>query len=204
MGLLTRASQGGYVIDYAAGSGLNFTGAGGPGYSIQISDWQSRTYIGDETNFGPEISNTRFISETGLVYSQEGQELLISQLPQSKSTLNLSFYNDTPVDTQNVELRIFDGVNIDNAPSGMRVAAAEIIHPDITYTYTGSGDTQWTHCSGAVGILNLSPSPGSSALAAYSGGTVASTFSDWYVAMSVSPQNLGSCNASLYFTLEYL
>ena len=204
--IITRGGEG-YSIDHANGSGLNFFGANGAGYSIAVGEFNSRTYIGNAngTVQGAEIDNDKWANASGVIYGVSGAEYLIPQLPQDKATLNISFHNDTAVDVQNFEVRgVYDENNIDTAPSGSEIRLAEVIHPDITYTHTGSGDSFWTNASGAVGILELSDSPGSSALAAYSGTTEASTWADWYVCVSTSPTSVGAKTAKLYMSLEYL
>lgn len=206
MGILVRGGEG-YLIDHVNNSGLIFSGAGGPTYSIAVNAYNSRTYIGNSTGtqYSAEIDNTKWINQTGVCYGVSGTEYLLTQLPNDKATINISFYNDTAVDIQNFQIRAYDGSNIANAPSGIEVKLAEIIHPATDYSFGGSGDTYWTNASGSTGILNLSDSPGSSALIAWSGGTQASTFSDWYVAVSVKPTSVGSKTGNkLYMSLEYL
>lgn len=204
--IIVRGGEG-YSIDHSNGSGLNFFGAQGAGYSIAVNDYNSRTYIGNAngTAQGAEIDNNKWINATGVCYGVSGTEYLLTQLPQDKATINISFHHDTAVDVQNFEIRgVYDENNIDIAPSGSEIKLAEVIHPDVTYTYTGSGDAYWTNASGATNILSLSDSPGSSALTAYSGGTTSSTWHDWYVSVSTKPTSVGAKTAKLYMSLEYL
>ena len=118
--IITRGGEG-YSIDHSNGSGLNFFGAQGAGYSIAVNDYNSRTYIGNAngTIQGAEIDNNKWINATGVCYGVSGTEYLITQLPQDKATINISFHHDTAVDVQNFEIRgVYDENNIDTAPSG--------------------------------------------------------------------------------------
>jgi len=203
--ILARAGEG-YSVDYINGTGIQFYGVGGAGYSIQVNNYNSRTFIGNAagTVYSAEIDNCKWVSETGVTWGTEGAQYLLTQLPQDKATLNISFHHDSAVDLQNVAMRAYDGTNVDNAPSGIEIKLADIVHPAIDYSYGGSGDSTWTNASGSVGELVLSDSPGSSALWAWSGGTQASTWHDYYIAVSVKPTSVGSKTAKLYFELEYL
>jgi len=203
--LIVRGGEG-YAIDYASGSGLGFFGAGGFGYSVQVGAFQSTTFITDSagTVQGAQIDNAKYVTPTGIIYGATGTEYLLPYYPQDKATINLSFHNATSVDTQNWEVRCYDGVDIANAPSGIQCRLAHFLHPDITYIAGGSGDSTWVWASGADGILSLPDSPGSSALVAFSGGTQAGTWHDAYIGVSLSPSTVGSKQAQLYVSLEYL
>ena len=206
MATLTIQSTDGYPIDYAAGSGLGFFGPGGFGYSVAVGSWQSRTFITNTngTTEGAEIDNNKWINATGVTWGVTGEEHLLTELPNDKATININFTHSSAVNIQNAELRAYDGTNVDNAPSGIEIRGAEILHPYTTYVNNGSGDTHWTAMSGANGILSLSDSPGSGALVAATGGTVNSTRHDYFVALSASPSSVGAKTGKFYISLEYL
>lgn len=204
--ILIRAGEG-YAVDYANSTGVCFFGAGGAGYSIAVDEYNSTTFIGNSagTVTSAQVDNNKWVAATGVVYGSSSQWYRLTEMPQDKATINMSFSNATAVDVQNVELRAYDGSDISNAPSGLEIKMFEILHPAITYTNTGSGDTYWTNASGSTGILSLSDSPGSSALTAFSGGTIASAWHDWYIGISVKPTSVGSKTGNkIYMSLEYL
>jgi hypothetical protein len=83
----------------------------------------------------------------------------------------------------------------------------EVIHPDTTQNNTGSGDTTWLTPGGSGVVVNLAPAPGCSGLYAGNGsnGAWTDTQHDWYLAISASPDSIGSKSLyGLYAYLEYL
>jgi len=195
-----------YLVDHAAGSGLGFFGAGGFGYSVAVGAYQARTYITDAngTIEGAEVDNNRYSEATGVIFGQTGEPHPLTEMPNDKTTMNLRFDHTSSIDTQNAELRAYDGTDVDAAPSGFKVFAYEAVHPGITYVDNGSGDASFTDMSGASSLINLSDSPGSGGLYAWSGHASPNTRHDWYVGCSVTPDSVGAKTAKLYFSLEYL
>jgi hypothetical protein len=206
MATLTVRSSDGQNIGHDVGSGVGFFGAGGFGYSVQVDKWNARTFItnANGTVEGAEIDNLMWTAPTGCIWGTSGEEHLLTEIPNDKATINIRFEHTSAVDVQNVELRAYDGTNVDNAPSGVEIRGFEIIHPDAPYTNNGSGDAYWTAMSGAVGVLSLSDSPGLSGVYAAAGGTGASEIADWSIGLASSPASVGSKTGKFYFTLEYL
>jgi len=101
-------------------------------------------------------------------------------------------------------LRIFDRTNINNPASGVTTKVAEIIHPDVVQNNNGSGDTTWNTPTGSDVIMDLVASPGMSGQRPNGSDTTADRH-DYYVAISASPDSIGSKNLyGLYVELEYL
>ncbi len=107
-------------------------------------------------------------------------------------------------------LLTFDRVSAANAATGVSTFAAELIHPNTSIGAGGSGDSVWMMFSGAPAsagaYLAMSPSPGVSGLYAANG--VSSVRSDaqhdWYVALTASPDSVGSKTLyGLVFEFEY-
>lgn len=193
-----------------SGSGLGFYGASF-GSSVEVGSYQTTTYVTDAngTSQGPAADNVTWShQESGTI---NGATLLeLQSIPNKDTTLNIRFTNDTAVKTQNINLLIYDRVTTTDNASGVTTKIAEIIHPNDTEGATGSGDTAWHTASGSPGVpsnVSLAPSPGTSG--AYPGGTDTSDRQDvrhdWYVALSASPDSIGSkTNYGLYVSLEYL
>lgn len=206
-------------IQDLAGSGLGFFGGAGFGASVAVNDWQGRTFItnGAGSAQGPECDNTRYVSPTGAVLNGAASTagaIKLSQLPNERATLNLRFTNDFAVRTQNVHLRIYDRTNPSNPASGVTTAVYEIVHSNPTQTNDGSGGPGLITSGGAhawniftpvsTGYLNLTASPGTSGLRP-SGSSTMDTRHDWYVALSASPDSIGSkVLYGLWIELEYL
>lgn len=196
----------GYAIQDMAGSGLGFFGAGGFAAPVPVSQWQGRTFVtnGAGTTQGPEANNVQYLNAASGVLGQAGSGIPLTYIPNWQATLNIRFTNDTPVKTQNVQLRIYDRVHPDNPATGVTTAVAEIVHPNINQVPGGSGSPNWLFPGGSGSVVNLTSSPGTSGLRPNGPNTVSNQH-DWYVALSASPNSIGSkTQYGLYVTMEYL
>lgn len=193
----------GYLID--SSSGLGFFD-GGFGVSIVVGGFNSRMFITSPngTVEGPETDNVKYVSSGSAILGQSGSPVALTQIPNDAATLNIRFTNTTAVKTRNAEVRIYDRDDIDNSPSGVICYGAEIIHTGITQTNNGSGDSVWTQLYGSGSTLAMVDSPGTSG-ASPSGIDTTDTRHDWYLALSASPQSVGSkTDFGLYFSVEYI
>jgi hypothetical protein len=199
---------GGFPINDLSGSGLGFYGAANFGASVAVAAYQARTFITDATGAlqGPEVNNVIYLNPGSGILGQAGSGIGLRAIPNWQSTLNIRFTNDTAVKTQNGYIMIFDRVNINNPASGVTTKAAQIIHPNIVQGPGGSGDTTWwTFNAAATGLqMPLVASPGTSGFSPNGVGTI-DTQHDWYVALSASPDSVGSkTQYGLYAYVEYL
>jgi hypothetical protein len=193
-------------INNLSGSGVGFYGSAAFAASVAVGSYQGRSFITDSTGAvqGPEINNVQFLNSGSGILGQSGSGILLRQIPNYLATLNIQFTNDTAVRTQNAELRIFDRSNINNPASGVTTKVAQIIHPDTVQNNNGSGDGTWWTPGGSGVKVPLAASPGTSGLSPNGPSTVDSRH-DWYVAMSASPDSIGSKTLyGLYIYLEYL
>lgn len=205
-----------FLVNDLAGSGLGFYGDSGFGASVQVSTWQGRTFItnANGTVQGPEADNCKYLNPTGVVLGQSGSGIGLNQIPNYLSTLNVRFTNDTAVRTQNVQLSIYDRTSPTNPASGVTTAVYEVSHLATTQTTTGSGGPGTPTISGAhawkifttstTGTMQMTSSPGTSGLRP-SGSSTTDTRHDWYLALSASPDSIGSKTAyGVYISLEFL
>lgn len=196
-----------FLIYNASNSGLGFYGDSGFGYSVAVGSYNGRTFITNSngTIQGPEVDNVKYSSTSGVIWGQVGSGMLLTELPNYLSTLNIRFTHDSAVQIQNPKLYAFDRVNKDNFPSGVTFKAASIIHPTIDQTNNGSGDALWqTLSTGSNLLTGMHTSPGMSGLS-ISGSNTMDVRHDWYVALSLSPTSVGSkTSLGLLFELEYL
>jgi len=199
-------TEGDWNID-ASGSGLGFYGATGFGASVPVGQWQGTTYVtdGNGTIQGPMASNVKWI------HANSGQltgsvDLPLRYIPNYQSTLNIRFTHGSAVQAQNVIMRIYDRNNINVAASGVTTKTAEIVHPSVSQAVLGSGDASWRTPAGSGVTQALHQSPGESGHYAGAGSSVhESVRHDWYLALSASPNSIGSKTAyGLYCSLEYL
>jgi len=146
------------------GSGLGFYGASF-GTSVPLNAYQSTTFMtsADGQTQGAAAKNIKCIpnsvdvvSESGLVQSQGGVPSQLVKINGTEATLTIEFTNDTYVNVQNAQLRIYDrNFSINNPASGVNTKVCEIVNfdgrsydswlgssPDIS-AYSGSGDALW-------------------------------------------------------------
>jgi hypothetical protein len=203
------AGGGAFPINDLSGSGLGFFASANFGASIAVGQYNQRTFITDATGAlqGPEVNNVQYMSPGSGILGQTGAGIGLQSIPNWQSTLNVRFLNDTPVRTQNAKIMIFDRVNTNNPASGVTTKVAQIIHPNPVQGPGGSGDVVWSTFNYATPpgtFLALAPSPGTSGFSP-NGVNTQDVQHDWYVALSASPDSIGSkTQYGLYASLEYL
>lgn len=195
-------------IHNIAESGLGFYGVGGFNRPVPVGQYQSTTYITDSTGTlqGPICNNVKWAHpNSGTI---EGSVILnLLNIPFNHCPLNIRFVNDTEVITENIEVRIYDRSDINASAIGVTTKVAELIHPSTDQGVTGSGDTSWITPGGYGPVVRLCESPGPTGYYAGSGAgsTYYSTQHDWYLAISASPNSIGSkTEYGLYVSLDYL
>lgn len=198
-----------FVIQDLSGSGLGFYGDSGFGASVAVGAFQGRTFItnGAGTTQGPEVGNVKYLNAGSGIIGQSGSGVALTCIPNYQATLNVRFTYDSAVKVQNASLRIYDRSDTDRPASGVTTKVAELIHPDLTQSNSGSGDTTWLTPGGSGTTVSLSPSPGVSGLYAGNGSNSlwADTQHDWYLAISASPDSIGSKTLyGAYVSLEFL
>jgi hypothetical protein len=199
-------------VDLGATSGLGFFGSGGFGTSVQVGQYQDTTFISDGSGVtqGPQVDNNKYQGNVSGVSNNGGGVIHISGLPLESGTLNVRFTNDSDVQTQNGELRIYDRVAINNDASGVTSQVAQLVQggsgvePTTGAAQTWSAaEDGWLALNGSGTTMTLLNSPGSGGQGPSGVGT--DTRHDWYTAISASPDSIGSKTAyGLYVELEYL
>lgn len=200
-----KAGEGFDIQEIDTGSGLGFYDDGF-GISIPVASFNSRTFITNSngTVEGPEVDNVKYVSSGSAILGQAGTPIALLAVPNYLATLIIELESDTAVKTRNAEVRIYDRSDIDVAPSGVTCYGAEIIHTGTTQVANGSGDATWTQLYGSGSTLEMVDSPGTSGLSP-SGIDTTDTLHHWYLALSATPQSIGSkTQFGLYFSVEYL
>jgi hypothetical protein len=209
--LISFLSNNGFVVNDLSGSGLGFYGYGGFSTSVQVGAYQDNTYITNANGTATDslkVNNVKWMDPASGQIA-EGDIRYLRAIPNYLGTLNIRFTNNTPVKTQNAQLRIFDRSSIDNPASGVVTKVAVLIHPWNTQSPDGSGDLAWRTPGGSGSIVTFadfpsSVSPGSGGFSPLGSNTV-DTRHDWYVAMSAMPTSIGSKNQyALSFSCEFL
>lgn len=187
------------------GEVLGFFGPDGFGDPLSLNEFNGRTFITtiDGSVAYEECDNCRRVSSSDVVIGQIGSGINIRNLPNYLATINLRFTHPQTVLIQNARLIAFDGIDTINAPVGLGVYGAEIIHTSKLQTDEGTGDTSWIKMEGSAQQLNLVDSPGTLGLSPLGPATM-DTRHDWYVALSVAPTIPGDRTFALRAELEYI
>lgn len=218
-------------IAYTAGSGLGFFG-NSHGLSVPVGQYQDSTYVTNANGTANDyykLNNTKYTHLNSGSHNGETSKNL-RMLPNYYAPLKIRFSHNESVRVQNCKLRIFDRNDIDNNASGVTTQVYEIRHPNRNpnasgLAHRGNASHAWVEFDGSDGTpadLSLTSSPGMSGLNTISsevvpqyepylawltqeGNAHQSTIHDWYIALSASPDTIGTkTNYGLYFTCEYL
>lgn len=220
-------------INHTTGSGLGFFGTTF-GISVPVGQFQDSTWVTNSlgTQQGFELANTKYASVSGAYYNRSSQVTENRRLANYKAPLRIRFEHTEPVMVQNCKLRIFDRNNIQKHASGVTTQVYEVRHPHPSTEIVGlahrpSVSHAWAKYDptipGEPPDLILTSSPGVSGLntdesdnlppnsggfliwSSNQGSAHESSIHDWYIALSASPQGIGSkTQYGLYFTCEYL
>lgn len=220
-------------IPHSAGSGLGFYGAG-YGISVPVGQFQDTTWVTNANGTATDqyrLNNTKFVS-SGTTSANAGTAIANWRIPNYYAPLNIRFTHSEAVKVQNCKLRIFDRNDIQKQASGVSTMVYEVRHPNgsesasgLSFRGNGTNSHNWKEFDPVfvMSDLTLTDSPGISGLntttadsgrpseygflnfTTTDGATHTSTRHDWYVALSASPDSIGSkTNYGLYFTCEYL
>lgn len=191
-------------ISNLSGSGIGFFGSAF-GSSVNVGEYQTTTWVTNSagTSQGIQTDNVKWTHPSSGSINGAASVGLTS-IPNYLATLNIRFNHTSAIKTQNVKLRIYDRSNINNDPSGVTCQVAEIAHVDTAQTANGSGSSTWNNVHGSAVILTLTASPGHSGYRP-NGASTTDANHDWYVALSASPDSIGSkTNFGLYCECEFL
>lgn len=190
------------LVNVTAGSGLGLYGDDF-GDSVPVGEYQDRTFITDSIGVaqGPECNNIKYANSTQGYINQAGTSINLTAIPNYQATLKIRFQNDVPCEVFNAQCWSYDRTSIAAGPTGVICRLAEIIHTGTTQVDTGGGDATWYNSAGTGGRVPLQQSPGPSGSTPGASATV----HEWFVAISGSPDTVGSkTKFALWTSLEYL
>lgn len=201
--------NGGVAVQNLSGSGLGFYGDAGFGASVLVGEYNGRTFATSANGViqSAEADNVKFTASNSGVLGQTGSGTNLLNIPNKDATLNVKFTHSTAVQVQNVVARIYDRVNINNGASGVTTKIAELIHPWPEQPGLGSGDSTWHSINaGVASSVYLANSPGENGNYAGNGSNSVrpDTTHDWFLALSASPDSIGSKLFGIYISMEYL
>jgi hypothetical protein len=218
------------LIPHGIGSGIGFYG---PGYatSVPIANYQDTTWLTNSNGTATEqvqLNNTKYINESQ-VSINGANPLNLDKLPNKLCPLEIRFEHDQAVRVQNAKLRVFNGNNISNFASGVAAYVFEARHPSLDQLRSNlnhrarSSNTWFEFDSSSGGTppdMPLTSSPGTnganggidggiednSTLGAtiFEGSAHESPSHSWFIALSISPDEIGSKLFGLYMSVEYL
>ena len=214
------------LINHGDGSGIGFYG-GGFGISVAVDQHQDSTYVTNSagTNSGIKLNNTKYTSSSGVSHNGATISIGNEDMPNYYAPLNVRFTHGDAVRVQNCKMRIFDRNDIGKQASGVSTYVYEVRHPD---SIPGSGsaltdrgesnhawkeddpadsmvDTTFTSSPGVSGTNSTLSDEELTGVLTTDGAAHTALSHDWYVALSASPDSIGSkTDYGLYFTCEYL
>ena len=223
------------LINHTSGSGVGFFGGGfGISVPVAQYQDSSYVTNSNGTSSGVKLNNTQYVSISGISHNG-GVTAGTSGIPNYYAPLNVRFEHSEAVRVQNCKLRIFDRNDIAKHASGVTTQVFEIRHPHPTevhntgsgsLVYRGTDNYGWAEYQSpeVMADLAFTASPGTSGLNTSAaevlpsgagdgymnwltneGSAHQSLQHDWYIALSASPDSIGSkTDYGLYFTLEYL
>ena len=213
------------LIKHGDGSGIGFYGAGF-GISVAVGQNQDSTFVTNSagTDQGIKLRNTKYVSASGVSHNGN-TEINNEAMPNYYAPLNVRFTHEDAVRVQNCKMRIFDRNDISKQASGVSTYVYEVRHPH-TEAVSGSAltnrgesnhgwkeydpvdsmvDTTFTSSPGVSGTNSVISDAALTGVVTTSGAAHTSLSHDWYVALSASPDSIGSkTDYGLYFTCEYL
>lgn len=136
-----------YSMNDLAGSGVGFYGASF-GSSVQIGSYQDKTFITNSagTSNGGNTHNVKFISAATGYPDSITSGIPLSKLNGYHRTLDINFDHTTDVNVQNVQLRLYDGVAIDNPASGVNTKLCELVN------FNGLSYASWLSTPGGANV----------------------------------------------------
>jgi hypothetical protein len=184
-------------------SGLGFYGANFAA-SVPVGEYQTTTFITNAagTAQGPACDNFKYLNAQSGYLNSASSGIPLWSVPNAEATFRIQFTNDTAVKTQNIQLRTYDRTTITSPMSGTLVKIAEVRHPDPIQTHTGSGTAVWVSWNAVTGVLSLTAGVGSGGRS--QGPNTIDVRHDWFIVMSLSPNEIGSKLGAVYCSLEYL
>jgi hypothetical protein len=213
------------TIAHGAGSGVGFYGAGF-GISVPVGQKQDSTFVTNSngTVQGSKLQNTKYTAISGVSHNG-GVAIATNKIPNYYAPINIRFTHSENVRVQNCKLRIFDRNDITKQASGVTTFVYEVRNPGnvestgTALSYRGEANHGWkeydpadvmfdtilTNSPGISGSNSVISDSGNVFVLTTNGAAHQSNRHDWYLAMSASPDSIGSkTNYGLYFTCEYL
>lgn len=130
------------------------------------------------------------------------KSLALNRIPNHATTLNVRFVSDSTAQVQNASVKIASSSNPSLSPTNLNFKIAQIMHPEISSSVVGSGDTSWTDIPANTlsAAKSLNDNPGISGIAT----GIASVQHDWFLAISGKSTDIGKTDFNLIFSLEYI
>lgn len=213
------------TIAHEAGSGIGLYG-NGFGKSVPVNQYQEATYVTNSngTASGVKLANTKRTSVSGVSHNGNS-EIDLKAMPNYYAPLNIRFTHSSEVRVQNAKVRVFDRNDITKHASGVTTSLYEVRHPHgvegtgNALTHRGESSHGWiefdpedsmfdmdlTSSPGVSGTNSVVADSGINGVLTTEGSAHSATRHDWYLAVSASPDSVGSkTDYGAYFVCEYL
>lgn len=168
--------------------------------SVRVGQYQDTSWVSDDsgsTNYN-QLTNTKYVDASGV--SLDGASRAdLTAIPVSGVTVRIHFNESAdPVQLQNSEFIVYDGVDVDNDPTGVTVQVFEAsITPSGTLStasasgLNANGNSVWTSVHGSTTLPLITQSG-------------LDTDHYVYLGISVTPSSVGAKTWSMQYSTEYL
>lgn len=188
-----------------SGYALGFYGPEGRLDNVEVDDWQDSAFLVDKggTEGEVHVRNTKFASASTAYLDGSSSSVVLRNIPNFLATLNLRFLHTEDIFVSYASCKFYDGINTDNSPAGLDIKVAEISHPGLLQNDdSGTGYKNWVNVGDGT-QFTLTQSPGELGVKSNSVGYWVDSQHDWYLAISVSPDTIGSRTFGLQVQIEY-
>lgn len=188
-----------------SGYALGFYGPKGRLDNVEIDDWQGSSFLVDKggTEGEVHVRNTKFSTSKTAYLDGSSSSTVLRNIPNFLATLNIRFLHTEDIFISYASCKFYDGIDTANQPAGLDIRVAEIRHPGLLQNDdSGTGYKNWQDVGDGSEFI-LKQSPGTLGVKSNSVGYWVDDQHDWYLAISVSPDDIGSRTFGLQVQIEY-
>lgn len=184
---------------------LGFYGAG-ENEHVEIGEYQTKTFLVDKGGTVGEVQcrNVTYASDTTGYVDHVQTPVNLRNIPNYQATLNIRLLQPEDVFVALAEAKFYNGYDENIPPDGLNIKVAELRHTNTRLNVVAGGsDSEWFDAENGE-WFRLTQSPGERGVKSNSFGLWVGDQHDWYLAISVSPEEIGSRVFGLQVRLEYI
>lgn len=189
----------------ASAYALGFYGAGEDEY-VYPGEYQSKTFLVDKDGTLGEVQcrNVKYDTDTTAYVDHILEPVPIKNIPNYLGTMNIRLIQLDDVFVALAEAKFYNGYDDDIPPDGMDIKVVELRHVgERLNDNLGHGSKAWFNAENGD-WFRLTQSPGERGVKSNSVGVWVGPRHDWYLAISVSPHDVGSRVFGMKFRAEFI